>query len=160
MYYNFLIYIWSKLKVFYSLKNNNDTYLGMERVYVILPKSVQYQISIPAHMSTFDTNHRFQHKDRIHASAQNPQSSHICVQILRFNKKKRNMNPVHGHISSYTLYILAYINFLFNLRLLDVLFLYYYYSQILNKCKYYISCIFYIWLMSLTNQLELINKPS
>jgi hypothetical protein len=58
--------------------------------------------------------------------------------------KKKNHGPcaTHEYISSYTLYMLAYIIFLFNLRLLYVLFLYYYYSQVLNKCKYYISYIF------------------
>jgi hypothetical protein len=39
--------------------------------------------------------------------------------------------------------MLAHINILFDLRLLDVLFLYYYYSQALDKCKYYI-CVHFI----------------
>ena len=42
-------------------------------------------------------------------------------------------------------YMLAHINILFDLRLLDVLLLYYYYSQALDKCKYYILCTFYTW---------------
>ena len=37
-------------------------------------------------------------------------------------------------------------------------FLYYYYSQTLDKCKYYILCIFYTWLASLTSQLELLTS--
>jgi hypothetical protein len=40
-------------------------------------------------------------------------------------------------------YMLAHIHFLLDARQLDVLFLYYYYSQTLDKCKYYILCIFY-----------------
>jgi hypothetical protein len=38
--------------------------------------------------------------------------------------------------------MLAHMNILFDLRLLDVLFLYYYYSQALDKCKYYICVLF------------------
>jgi hypothetical protein len=37
---------------------------------------------------------------------------------------------------------LAHINILFNLKLLDILFLYYYYFYALDKCKYYSLCIF------------------
>ena len=39
-------------------------------------------------------------------------------------------------------YMLAHVNFLFDLRLSDVLRLYHYYSQALDKCKYYILCTF------------------
>jgi hypothetical protein len=56
--------------------------------------------------------------------------------------------------------MLAHMNVLFNLKLLDVLFLYYYYSQALDKCKYYILYTFYTWLASLTSQFELVNEPS
>ena len=52
------------------------------------------------------------------------------------------------------------MNILFNLRLLDVLLLYYYYSHASHKCIYYILRDFYIWLASLTSQLELVNEPS
>jgi hypothetical protein len=55
---------------------------------------------------------------------------------------------------SYTIQMvnmLALMNILFNLRLLDILFLYYYYLYVLDKYKYYILCIFYIWFVSLTN---------
>ena len=38
--------------------------------------------------------------------------------------------------------MLAHMNILFDLRLLDVLFLYYYYSQALDKYKYYIYVLF------------------
>jgi hypothetical protein len=51
--------------------------------------------------------------------------------------------------------MLIHMNILFDLRLLDVLFLYYYYSQALEKCKYYIYVIFYIGLASLTSRAEL-----
>ena len=36
--------------------------------------------------------------------------------------------------------------------------MYYYYSQTLDKYKYYILCIFYTWLVSLTSQLELLTS--
>ena len=38
--------------------------------------------------------------------------------------------------------MLAQVNFLFDLRLLDILLLYYYYYQALDKCKYYVLCTF------------------
>jgi hypothetical protein len=53
--------------------------------------------------------------------------------------------------------MLAHMNILFDLKLLDILFLYYYYFHALDKCNYYILCIFYTWLASLTSQL---NEPS
>ena len=37
-------------------------------------------------------------------------------------------------------------------------FLYYYYYQTLDKCKYYILCIFYTWLVSLTSQVKLLTS--
>jgi hypothetical protein len=58
--------------------------------------------------------------------------------------------------------MLVHMNILFDLRLLDVLFLYYYYSQALDKCKYYICVLFYIGLASLTSRAELaryLNEP-
>jgi hypothetical protein len=39
--------------------------------------------------------------------------------------------------------MLAHMNILFDLRLLDILFLYYYYFHALEKYNYYILCIFY-----------------
>jgi hypothetical protein len=53
--------------------------------------------------------------------------------------------------------MLAYI-FLFDLRLLDVLVLYYYYSQTLGKMQILYFVYFYIWLVRLTSQLELVNE--
>jgi hypothetical protein len=41
-----------------------------------------------------------------------------------------------------SVYMLAHIDFLFDLRPLDVLLLYYYYYQALDKYKYYILCTF------------------
>ena len=55
------------------------------------------------------------------------------------------------------IYMLAHNNF-FHLRLLDMLLLYYYYSLVLDKCKYYILWIFFAWLASLTSQLELLTS--
>jgi len=46
--------------------------------------------------------------------------------------------------------MLAHINILFDLRLLNI-FLYYYYFESLDKCKYHILCIFYTRLTSLTS---------
>ena len=56
--------------------------------------------------------------------------------------------------------MLAHINILFNLKLLDILFLYYYYFYALDKCKYYSLCIFYNWLVRLTSQLELVTSQA
>ena len=64
---------------------------------------------------------------------------------------------------SILLYLYIYsrvLIFLFDLRLLDSFLLYYYYSQTLDKCKYYILCIFYTWLASLTSQLELLTSQA
>jgi hypothetical protein len=54
--------------------------------------------------------------------------------------------------------MLAHMNILFDLRLLDILFLYYCYFYALDKYNYYILCIFYTWLTSLTSQLELVTS--
>jgi len=54
--------------------------------------------------------------------------------------------------------MLAYMNILFDLKLLNILFLYYYYFYTLDKCKYYILYTFYTWLVSLTSQLELVTS--
>ena len=43
---------------------------------------------------------------------------------------------------------------------LDAFLLYYYYSQTLDKCKYYILCIFYTWLCKLNEPARAFNEPS
>jgi hypothetical protein len=43
-----------------------------------------------------------------------------------------------------TVDILAHMTILFNLKMLDVLFLYYYYSQTLDKSKYYSYVLLYL----------------
>ena len=43
---------------------------------------------------------------------------------------------------------------------LDAFLLYYYYSQTLDKYKYYILCIFYTWLASLTSRLEFLTSQA
>ena len=53
--------------------------------------------------------------------------------------------------------MLAHMNILFDLRLLNVLLLYYYYSKVLDKCKYYILCIF-LYLARELNELARARK--
>jgi hypothetical protein len=63
--------------------------------------------------------------------------------------------------------MLVHINYFFDLRLLDVLLLYYYCSQVLDKCKYYILCTFLylarelaFWLVKITNRAGSLSSPN
>jgi hypothetical protein len=56
--------------------------------------------------------------------------------------------------------MLAHMNILFELRLLDILFLYYYYFHALDKCNYYILCIFLYLARELNEPARARNEPS